>query len=324
MAAMTSGPRAHLPLGPGAEFDIIRGLIARWEGVSHGTGDDAAVVEMPPGRRLVVSTDCSVEHVHFRREWLSPREIAYRAGAAAISDLAAMAAAPLGMTVALTLPDGWRAETASLADGFADVARETGSLIAGGDLARGTELVLCITVFGTVEHPLTRSGAQPGESVWVTGRLGGPRLALKALARGAEPLAEHRERFAHPVPRLKEAVWLAAHGATAGLDCSDGIAGDLTHLAAASRVRIVVDLDRLPRVAGASEDDAARSGEEYELIVTAPSLDTRAFEQEFGLPLTAVGTVERTGSAGAAVRAHSNGAAVPLPAGHDHFAEQKP
>jgi thiamine-monophosphate kinase len=320
---MTDGPHAHLPLGPGTEFDIIRGLIARWGDASEGTGDDAAVVEMPPGRRLVVSTDSSVEHVHFRREWLSPREIAYRAGAAAISDVAAMAAAPLGMTVALTLPDRWREDAESLADGFADVARATGTPIVGGDLTRGTELVIGITVFGTVMHPLTRNGAQPGDTVWVTGLLGGARLALKAFERGAAPLAAHRERFAHPLPRLKEAVWLAAHGATAGLDCSDGFAADVTHLAAASRVRIVLDLDRLPRASGATEDDAARSGEEYELIVTAASLDAQAFEHAFGIPVTAVGMVERAGSAGAAVRARSNGAAVPLPAGHDHFAEQR-
>ncbi|HVT37440.1 MAG TPA: thiamine-phosphate kinase [Gemmatimonadaceae bacterium] len=321
---MTDGPHAHLPLGPGAEFDIIRGLIARWGGVSEGTGDDAAVVEIPAGQSLAVSTDSSVENVHFRREWLSPREIGYRAAAAAISDLAAMGAAPRGMTVALTLPERWRKETGSLGDGLADAARETGTPILGGDLTRGADLVIGITVFGTVAHPLTRAGAQPGDSVCVTGRLGGPRLALRAFERGVEPLAAYRERFAHPVPRLKEAMWLAAHGATAGLDCSDGIAADLTHLAAASRVRIVLDLDRLPRVTGASEDDAARSGEEYELIVTGASLDAQAFELQFGIPLTAVGTVERAGSAGAAVRARSNGAAVPLPAGHDHFAEQKP
>ena len=313
----------HAPLGPGAEFDIIRRLLSRWNGVSGGTGDDAALVEVPPGHQLVVSTDTSVENVHFRRSWLTAKEIAYRAGAAALSDLAAMGATSLGMTVALTLPESWRAESIALADGLADIARETRTPIVGGDLTRGAELSLGITAFGAVVIPLRRSGAQPGDSIWVTGCLGGPRLALQAFERGTAPLAAHRERFARPVPRFSEAAWLRAHGATAAMDCSDGLAADLTHLAAASGVRMLLHLDRLPRVEGASEDDAARSGEEYELIVTAPAtLDARAFEATFGLPVTAVGIVEQRGHDGPSVIALRAGLEVSFPSGHDHFAQE--
>jgi thiamine-monophosphate kinase len=318
---MTAEPREHTPLGPGKEFDIIRGLLARWAKVSHGIGDDAALLDVPPGRKLVVTTDTSVENVHFRRSWLTSGEIGYRAGAAAISDLAAMAATPMAMTVALTLPESWREELAAIADGLAEVARDTQTPIVGGDLTAGNELALGITVLGTVAQPLARKGARTGDTVWVTGQLGGPLLAIRAWEGNSTPVPAHRARFAHPVPRLGEAQWLQRHGATAGLDCSDGVAADLAHIAAASHAQIVLHLERLPRVAGASPEDAARSGEEYELIVTAPAaLDAAAFEREFGLALSAIGEVEQVGAGRAALRVLQNGRAVPVPAGHDHFA----
>ncbi len=312
---------AHLALGPGYEADTVRALLARWGAVSFGTGDDAAVLDVPAGHRLVVSTDTSVEHVHFRREWFSAEEIAYRAGAAAMSDLAAMGATPLGMTLALTLPESWRGQSMALADGIAIVARDTGTPIVGGDLTTGRDLSISVTVIGSAEHPLGRDGARAGQAVWVTGRLGGPRLALQAFERGIAPLPAHRARFARPVPRLREARWLVEHGATAAVDCSDGVTADTAHLAAASRVRIALHLDRLPLVTGASDEDAARSGEEYELIVTAPeTLDAVAFEREFGIPLTAIGRVERVGAEGPGLSTFRGGSNVMTPMGHDHFA----
>ncbi|MFI5232571.1 MAG: thiamine-phosphate kinase [Gemmatimonadales bacterium] len=310
----------NLELGPGAEFDTIRAMLARWGPLARGVGDDAALLDVPAGSRLVVSADTSVENVHFRRGWLSPEEIAYRAVAAALSDLAAMGAAPLGIVLALTLTEAWRTEAARLADGFGAAARELGAPIVGGDLTRGSELSIAVTVLGSVERPLVRSGARAGDSVWVTGRLGGPLLALRALEAGRAPDPEHRARFAHPVPRLREGRWLAAHGATACIDCSDGVAADASHIAAASGMRIVLDLARLPLVTGAVAADAAAGGEEYELIVTAPAaLDPRAFEREFGLPLTAIGNVEAAGAGAAGVETREGARRVPLPRGHSHF-----
>jgi thiamine-monophosphate kinase len=312
---------AHIAMGPGSEFDIIRSMVARFGAESHGTGDDAAVLDVPTGARLVVSTDSAVENVHFRRAWLSAEEIGYRAGAAAISDLAAMGATPLGMLVALTLPGSWLSDAPALADGLTSVARETRTPILGGDLNGGSELGITVMVLGTAERPLTRAGATAGQAVWVTGRLGGPGLALEAFERGATPVSEHRARFARPAPRLREARWLGDHGATAAIDCSDGVAADAAHLAAASGVRIRLDLDCLPRVAGASVDDAARSGEEYELVVAAPpDLDAAAFTRAFGLALTAIGRVERAGADGTGLDAFRDGARVSVPRGHNHFA----
>ena len=315
---MTGDP--NIELGPGGEFDTLRAMFSRWGPLAHGIGDDAALLDVPPGSRLVVSTDTSVENVHFRRDWLAPEEIAYRAAAAALSDLAAMAAVPLGMVLALTLTDAWRADAVRLADGFGVAAREFGAPIVGGDLTRGSELSIGVTVLGSVNHALVRNGARAGDAVWVTGRLGGPLLALRALESGQVPLAEHRERFAHPVPRLREARWLAAHGASAAIDCSDGVAADASHLAAAGGMTIVLQLDRLPLATSATAADAAAGGEEYELIVTAAvTLDAGAFEREFGVPITAVGRVEAAGAGGAHVETYDGALRVPLPRGHSHF-----
>ncbi|MGH7654212.1 MAG: thiamine-phosphate kinase [Gemmatimonadaceae bacterium] len=311
---------SNVELGPGGEFDTIRAMLARWGSLAHGVGDDAALIDVPAGSRLVVSTDTSVENVHFRPGWLAPEDIAYRAVAAALSDLAAMGAAPLGVVIALTLTDAWRAKAVKLADGFGAAARELGAPIVGGDLTRGSELSIAVTVLGSVERALTRSGARAGDGVWITGRLGGPLLALRALDAGQVPAPEHRERFAHPVPRLREGRWLAAHGATACIDCSDGVAADASHLAAASGVRITLDLAQLPLVAGATPGEGAGGGEEYELIVSAPAtLDHRAFEREFGVPLTAIGHVEAAGAGGAGVDTYEGARRVPLPRGHSHF-----
>jgi thiamine-monophosphate kinase len=225
------------------------------------------------------------------------------------------------MVIALTLPDAWRRHAMALADGIAIIARDTGTPIVGGDLTSGSELSIGITVLGTVDHALTRAGARPGDTLWVTGRLGGPRAALQAWMSGTDPLPVCRARFARPSPRLSEARWLGARGANAAIDISDGVASDAAHIAAASRMRLTLDLDRLPCLNGTPPREAARSGEEYELLVSAPpAFDPAEFEREFGLPITAVGRVDRPGPEGEGLDVIMGGEAVALPRGHDHFA----
>lgn len=309
---------ATTPLGPGGEFDLIRELMARWGPRARGIGDDAAIVDVPAGERLVVSTDSSVEGVHFRRAWLTPREIGYRATAAALSDLAAMAAAPLGVLVAISLPSDWRAHAGEIADGIGEAVDLCAVPIVGGDLTRGSELSITITVMGSALAPLTRRGARPGDRVCVTGILGGPALALERLAVGATPDPAAIARFAHPVPRIGEARWLADRGATACIDLSDGLSADAGHVAAASRVAIHLDLDRMLHVEGIDPIAAAASGEEYELLVTLPpSATVHDFEQLFRVPLTEIGRVE--GSPVGSVETVQGGARVAPPRGYDHF-----
>jgi thiamine-monophosphate kinase len=304
-------------LGPGEEFDAIRDLIARFGDVASGIGDDAAVLDVPRGERLVVSTDTSVEGRHFRAGWLSAEEIGYRAVTAALSDLAAMAAQPLAVLWAVDLPEGWRPKLLALADGARDAVRAVGTKIVGGNLSGADALSITTTVLGSAYRPLTRAGARDGDRLYVTGRLGGPALALASWLAEKTPEREHRARFARPQARIIEARWLADHGVTAGLDISDGLASDARHLAAAGGIGLTVHIDRLPTVQGADAQTAARSGEEYELLVTAPSLDTAEFERRFGIPLTAIGEV----GAGGGVAFLDRGRPVEVGRGHDHFSK---
>ena len=309
-----------IPLGPGREFDVIRDLIRRWGDSARGIGDDAAILDVPAGSRLVASTDATVENVHFRRDWLTASEIGYRAATAALSDLAAMAATPIAMLVAMSVPERWRAELAGIAEGIGEASRACHAPITGGNLTNGSELSIIVTVLGYAHHPLGRDGARVGDSVYVTGALGGPGRALAAWAGGGNPSADDRARFARPAARIREALWLAACGATAAIDISDGLAGDAAHLAAASGVDVCIEVDAIPTVAGASPADAARSGEEYELIVTSSApIDEHAFAREFGVPLTRVGVVIARGGTVPSVRFRTHGAFVDLPGGHDHF-----
>ena len=285
-------PGPHLEMGGGAEFDAIRRLLATWTSRAIGIGDDGAVLGIPAGELLVASTDSSVEGVHFRREWLTGREIGARAAAAALSDLAAMGALPRGMLVAMCVPEGWRGELESIAHGLGDVAARVACPIVGGNLTSGSELSLTLTVLGSALRPLRRSGAQEGDSIFVTGRLGGPGAALRALMMGDAPTDAHRARFAAPMPRILEARWLGDRGARAAIDISDGLKADAAHLARASGVSMVIGGRAVPRVDGVSIQGAVVSGEEYELLVAMPSgvaIDTAAFASEFGIPLTEIG-----------------------------------
>jgi thiamine-monophosphate kinase len=283
---------SHLALGPGAEFDLVRALAGRWGSVARGLGDDCAVLDVPAGERVVVSTDTTVEGVHFRPAWLTPREIGYRAAMGAWSDLAAAAATPIGALLALSIPQQWVASMPDLADGIGEAGRLVGAPVVGGDTTAGTTLVITMTVLGTAAHPLTRAGAQPGDRVYVTGTLGGPWAAIRAWERSETPDGSSRARFARPEARLREARWLAARGISAAIDISDGLVGDLGHIAAASSVRVVIDLDCVPRWPGVAAVDAGASGEEYELALTSPvAIDSVAFAREFALPLTQIGNV---------------------------------
>ena len=271
---------------------------------------------MPDGETLCVSVDSSVENVHFKRSWLTAEEIGYRAAAAALSDLAAAGARPLGALLAIGVPDALRDEFLPVGRGVGAALRDVGAALIGGDTTRAGELTVSVTVLGSSVRPLRRSGAIPRQSIYVTGRLGGPAAAVRAWLAGSRPSAADRARFAHPAPRLAEARWLAEHGATAAVDVSDGLAADLAHVAAASGVALRVDLRAIPRMPGVTSEEAAVAGEEYEIAVTAEHIDTAEFERTFDVPLTRIGSVHE-GAADVAVR--RDDARVDLPPGHDHF-----
>ncbi len=313
------------PLGPGKEFDRIRAMAARWGARARGLGDDCAFLEAG-GERLAVSVDLSVEGVHFTREWLAPVEIGYRAAAAALSDLAAVAAEPVALLLSLAVPAAEPDETvAQLADGVADAAADAGATIVGGDLSRGPGIVIDCCVIGRAAAEVRRRGAKPGDRLVVTGALGGPLAALLEWQAGREPAPEARERFARPASRHAAARFLASQRARAMIDVSDGLAGDLRHLLAASHVGATLEVERIPVLPAAAKlarrlkeapwSFAARSGEEYELLAAVPADAAEAVVAGCPAPAAVIGTVE----AEAGLRAVERGAPVRLADGFDHF-----
>jgi thiamine-monophosphate kinase len=293
----------RIALGAGGEFDRVRAIAAALGDAIGPIGDDTAPIPEGEGT-LVVSVDASVEDVHFRRGWLSHEEIGWRATAGALSDLAAAAATPVGVVAAVVVPR--KAGEEALVDlmrGVGAAATSTGARVIGGDLTSGEQWAVVVTVFGRAVRPMSRVGATPGDGVWVTGVIGGARAALQAWTTSIEPDPEARRVFAHPIPRIGAARWLAARGATALIDLSDGLGGDAEHLAMASGVQLRIELERLPlhgSVASAArhideppELFAATAGEDYELLVTLPGgFDGAAeFLRVHGIALTRVGTV---------------------------------
>ncbi len=310
----------HTALGDGAEFDRIRAIWQRLGERASPTGDDCSFVTID-GRQLALSTDMAVEGVHFHAHWLAPEELGWRIAAAALSDLAAVAALPAGLLASIGAPPTWSGDDlARLMDGVAAACDPVGATVRGGDLVRSERLVVDAVVFGEVDRPVLRLGAAPGDRLWVTGALGAPAAAVRAWLDGREPSRDARERFAGPVPRVAEARWLAEAGATALIDLSDGLLPDAGHLAAASTVACRIEAERVPVHAGAGDrDDALVGGEEYELLCALPATfdEGRAtvFYERFGVALTRVGLVDP----GLGVVLVEGGRPVPPPRGYLHF-----
>jgi thiamine-monophosphate kinase len=225
----------------------------------------------------------------------------------------------------MVVPDRWRPELADVADGIADVLRPSGARIIGGNLSRGDAFGITTTVIGSCVRPIARRGALPGDRLLVTGLLGGPGLAVAALDAGAVPAPWARERFATPVPRLREGQRLADAGVHAMLDISDGLVADARHLAAASGMRLRLNGDGLPLGPGISPRQALVSGEEYELLIAA-SVEVAAalladWGAHFAVALTDVGSVVEPCDGGAVeVVGEADGLErVEFVLGHDHF-----
>jgi thiamine-monophosphate kinase len=307
----------HLGLGPGPEFDRIRAIVRRLGHDAKGIGDDCAIIPIA-GTNLLASIDCSVEGVHFRTDWLTPEEIGYRAAAAALSDLAADGAEPIGVLVSLGLPGDARRETGDeVMAGVGAACRAVAAQVLGGDLTSADKIIVDVCVLGTAERPVRRAGAKASDTVWVTGTLGGAGLALAGFQTGKTLDAKLRDRYARPEPRIKAGQWLAAHGATAMIDISDGLAQDAGQLAAASGVAVEIRLEQVPCWPGVTPIATAASGEEFELLVTLPNSfdDAAKFVIATGLPLTRIGAC----AAGSGTRLTSNQQPVTPPPGFQHF-----
>ncbi|GGJ99277.1 thiamine-phosphate kinase [Luteimonas terricola] len=316
-----------------AEFKLIDLIRARAtqarDDVVLGIGDDAALLQPPPGMQLVVAMDTLNDGVHFP-PGTDPAHVGWKALAVNLSDLAAMAAEPAWCTLSLSLPDGDPAWVAGFLDGFLALASLYDVALVGGDTTRGP-LSISVTVHGFVDpgRALRRDGARVGDGVWVSGTLGGAAAALGQWRAGETIAPALRERLERPRPRIALGRALAGV-ANACIDISDGVLADLGHVCVASGVAVRLEVDALPGREALRPhlgDDAARmlqasGGDDYELCFTAPgdadaTVRAAADAAETGVEVTRVGTVV----AGQGVQALDRDGRSWLPArkGHEHF-----
>lgn len=271
------------------EFELIRWIAEQTppgDGLVNGIGDDCAVLELPGGETIVVTTDMLIEGTHFR-SGDAPEDIGYKAIAVSISDVAAMGCRSLHAFLAVGLPGGFADSFAKgLLRGALQAAGRFGVSLAGGDTtASPGGLSICSTLIGAPpagRSPVLRSGATAGQSVLVTGRLGGS-------------LAGRHLRF---VPRQNEALELVAHYPVgAMIDLSDGLSSDARHVAQRSGVRLRLNGDRIPVSEDVRSEDpvlaALNDGEDFELLFTAAAPDARDLQRTglAGTPVTIIGEV---------------------------------
>lgn len=328
---------------PMGEFELLALLRERLPEpgprVRLGSGDDAAV--SVPGGATATSVDALVEGVHFRRQTASLRQIGRKALSTALSDLAAMGAKPGEAYVVLGAPEEMgEEELLELGEGLVEVAQVTGTTLAGGDLTRAPALTVAVTVVGHASRPedfVTRTGARPGDVLVVTGELGGAAAGLLLLEDPSLPGDDAlRARQLDPTPRLAAGQALAAAGATAMIDISDGLAGDAGHVATASGALLAIDADALPIAPGVAAvaaaagrnplELAASGGEDYELLAALPPAavaPVRAVLARTGLPLTVIGKVEAEDAGPRAEIRRRGGEALPS-RGFDQLRRRRP
>ena len=267
------------------EFSLIYryfSSLGHGDAVDLGVGDDCAILRLDPGERLATSVDTMVESVHFPADAF-PEDVGFRVVAAAASDLAAMGARPLGMTVALTVPEPDEFWLHAFSEGLAATVKGFNLPLVGGDTTRGP-LTISVQVFGALplDAGLLRSGATPGDKLYVSGTLGDAAAALSFLDGVWQPAADAGEyllnRFYRPGSRLELGRSLL-HAATSAIDISDGLLADASHVAHASGCGLQIRSGLLPLSAALqshpSRDQmltwALTGGDDYELLVTLPA-----------------------------------------------------
>ncbi len=268
--------------------------------VVAGIGDDCAVLRVPRGHELLVTTDFTLERVHFRREWHPPEVVGWRCLTRGLSDIAAMGGEPRAAFLSLALAEEVSQRWVDrFLKGLLALAEEFGVPLAGGDTAQSAGGIQAdIVLVGSVPtgKAVLRSGARPGDHVYVTGELGGSAAAIEALREGRVRAGVYERHF-HPVPRVKAGIWLRRRGlASAMIDVSDGLSTDLGHLCEESGVGAEIETEAIPRAqVGRPALEVAwglamHGGEDYELLFTSAA---RIPASVAGVRVTRIGRIVR-------------------------------
>ena len=299
----------HSPSDPLGEFDLIQRFFKTGaqalqsnSSIALGIGDDCALLRPSAGQEIAITSDMLVEGRHFL-SGANPELLGRKALAVNLSDLAAMGANPLGFTLALALPKADSVWLEGFSKGLFSMANEHSCSLIGGDTTAGP-LNICITAFGSIPtgKAIQRKGAKLGEDIWVSGELGDARLTLAALRHEVLlpdlDLKQIEHRMHQPTPRVELGTQLRGI-ASAALDISDGLLGDLKHILKESQVDAQIFLDLLPKSAilrkqseALQNEFAACGGDDYEICFTAPSDQRNVIEKlsnSLHLPLTRIG-----------------------------------
>jgi thiamine-monophosphate kinase len=296
--------------------------------VVRGIGDDCAVLRLKPGSELLVTTDLCLEDVHFRRAWHPATAVGHRCLTRGLSDIAAMGGEPLACFLSLGLPEDLpQVWVNGFLRGMLALAQRFNVQLAGGDISSAAQITADIIVTGQIPvgKAVLRSGAYPGDRIYVTGSLGSSAATLKQLYAGKKIKPAKSNAHFYPTPRIEVGSWLRKRRfATAMIDLSDGLSVDLSHICEESGVTAIVTANKLPIGKGADLELALHGGEDYELLFTAPSR-AKIPAQIAGVEITEIGRIGNLTDYSSAIQIlGDNGKVRPLPQrGWQHFAKER-
>jgi thiamine-monophosphate kinase len=295
--------------------------------IKMGIGDDCAILRLKPGFELLVTTDLCIENVHFRRAWHPATAVGHRCLTRGLSDIAAMGGEPLACFLSLGLPaDLPQAWANGFLRGLLALASRHKVQLAGGDVSSAPQITADIVVTGQVPSgtAILRSGAKPGDRIYVSGALGGSAGTLKKLLSGKAIKPTKSSPHFYPTPRLEVGDWLRkSHLATAMIDISDGTSVDLRHICDESGVAAILISNKVPIAKSADLELALHGGEDYELLFTSPQ-SAKIPSRIAGVAITYVGEIRNRRDYSSAIQIlGDNGKVLPLPQrGWEHFAGQ--
>jgi thiamine-monophosphate kinase len=296
--------------------------------VKKGIGDDCAILQLKHGYELLVTTDLCLEDVHFRRAWHPATVVGHRCLTRGLSDIAAMGGEPLACFLSLGLPEDLPQTWANgFLRGLLALARRFNVQLAGGDISSASRITADIVVTGQVPSgsAILRSGANPGDRIYVSGSLGESAAILKQLFAGKSVNSTKASPHFYPTPRLEVGGWLQKHGlATAMIDLSDGLSVDLAHICGESGVAAILTANQLPIGKNADLELALHGGEDYELLFTARSR-AKVPARIAGVAITEIGEIRNRRDYSSAIQIlGDNGKVRPLlKRGWEHFAKQR-